>query len=192
MTSPLIEALRFGPDPMQADPRGMGRDQASFPSFGAMMSDPGFRGDWGKVGAMMSPGISFARDMITGNDPIQGGFGMGAANTGMNMAGGTPNPELMGRNDFSQLDLAGQISAAEAPGMGADPMGGGVGVNAADLGADPNAPGMFAQGGMVRPQDLAGPNPPGPDQGYVGVHAGEMILNQPQQMALIQALRGRR
>lgn len=122
-----------------------------------------------------------------------GGQIAGAANTGMNVAGGMANPELAGRNDLSQISLAAQIAAAEAAGQAGDPtMGGGVGVNAADLGAEPNAPGMYAEGGVVRRKDMRGPNPPGPDQGFVGVHAGEMILNKPQQRALAQALMGRR
>ena len=100
---------------------------------------------------------------------------------------------LAGRSDLTQMGLDAQIAAAEAAGQAGDPtMGGGVGVNAADLGAEPNAPGRFAKGGVVRRKDLRGPDPKGPDQGFVGVHAGEMILNKPQQRALAQALMGRR
>ena len=122
-----------------------------------------------------------------------GGQIAGAANTGMNMAGGMAKPELAGRSDLTQMGLDAQIAAAEAAGQAGDPtMGGGVGVNAADLGAEPNAPGMFARGGVVRRKDMRGPDPKGPDQGFVGVHAGEMILNKPQQAALARALMGRR
>lgn len=55
-----------------------------------------------------------------------------------------------------------------------------------------NRDGGFYGGGMVRPQDLKGPDPSGPDQGYIPVMAGEVVLNQPQQMALAKALRGKR
>ncbi len=112
--------------------------------------------------------------------------------------------EMIGHPDF-RGDW-GKLAAMASPMMsfgrnmitGSDPIQGGNlsdgGVNAADLGAslaEGNTTGMFANGGVVGPEDMRGPNPPGPDQGFVGVHEGEMILNRPQQLALMRALMGR-
>lgn len=80
------------------------------------------------------------------------------------------------------------------PGTDAGLGGGGGGVSAADLGAslaEGNTTGMFEHGGVVRKEDLRGPNPPGRDEGYVAVHRGELILNKPQQRMLMKALLGR-
>ncbi len=149
----------YGPEAGARDPRGSARDQASFPSISAMFNDPGFRGDWGKVAAMMSPGMSLARDLITGNDPINGNAGMGAASTGMNVAGGVANPELAGRSDPSQggadifggrdLDLAGSIG---------------------------ESPGLYRKGGRVKKQGLFNIDPPGPDNVVIGAKTGERII----------------
>ena len=172
------------------------RDLRSFASIGDYFNDPQVQRD-GR--ALLDMGLGVA------NPAIQAfaGNGIFSGQVGPQMpAGGVPGatPSSM-QGSFSEFNdiaaekaaLDAQIAAAEAAGQAGDPtMGGGVGVNAADLGAEPNAPGMFARGGVVRRKDMRGPNPPGPDQGFVGVHAGEMILNKPQQRALAQALMGRR
>lgn len=75
-------------------------------------------------------------------------------------------------------------------GVGGGNVGGGYsggGVNANDLGAslaEGNTTGTFANGGIVMPQDIAGPNPPGPDPGTVGASPGEVILNPQQQQMM--------
>ena len=175
MTSPLVEALRFGPDPMQADPRGMGRDQRSFGSFSEMMNDPGFRGDWGKIAAMSGP-TALA-------------LGAGSAMTGIGSMGSAIQDGFGGRpgGGLNQGGMADDLAAFG----GSDPMGGGFGVDLDAAGSMGESPGLYAGGGVVD-QPLMPGDPPGPDNRIIGAKAGEVVLNQPQQMALIQALRGRR
>lgn len=127
----------------------------------------------------------FANRGLSNPGDFVGGQIAGAANTGMNVAGGAANPELAGRNDLSQMSLEAQIAAAEAAGQMGDPtMGGGVGVNAADLGAEPNAPGMYAKGGKVTGSLFEGVDPPGPDNVIIAAKTGERVLNEEQYASL--------
>jgi len=130
----------------------------------------------------------------------------GAPGGGFGVPGATPSSMQGSFSEFNDIAaekaaLDAEIAAAEALGQAGDPtMGGGVGVDAADLGAEPNAPGMFADGGMVRRSDLGGPNPPGPDEGYAALSPGEVVVNQSQQQrmgpqarsAMMRALHGGR
>jgi len=98
------------------------------------------------------------------------------------------SPTMVGAK-MAAPGVFGALPGTEAGGA----MGGG-GVSAAELGAslaEGNTTGMFEHGGVVRREDLRGPNPPGRDEGYVAVHPGEVILNRRQQAMLAKALLGR-
>jgi hypothetical protein len=105
---------------------------------------------------LASRGLSNPGDFV-------GGQISGAAGTGMNVAGGVANPELMGRSDPSQADITGaNLGNGEYGGLGG------------------NRDGGFAKGGVVRRGGLLGPNPPGPDEGFAALKGGERVLNEEQ------------
>jgi len=168
-TTGSMESQSIGGETTNGDPRGGARDQASYGSFSEMMNDPGFRGDWGKVAGMMSPTGSLIMDLLTGNDQINGNANMGAANTGMNVAGGVQNPEFAGRGDPSQA--------------------GGFGVDLNAAGSMGEQPGMYARGGKVGPRGLLSGDPPGPDNVVIGAKTGERILNAQQFASLSKEAR---
>ena len=98
-----------------------------------------------------------------------------------------------GRNDAINAEMnserdreAARANAMGAGGYGLSPDGGGLG-----KGGDPSGPsggpggeGMgnggnaWAQGGPVTMERLAGPNPPGPDDGYGALEAGEHVIRK--------------
>lgn len=174
-TTGSMESQSIGGETTNGDPRGGARDQASYGSFSEMMNDPGFRGDWGKVAGMMSPTGSLIMDLLTGNDQINGNANMGAANTGMNNAGGVPNPELAGRSDPSQ-------GGGGTPG---GPPGGGWGGSGVE-----GDRGFLYKGGKVPAKGLLGNvDPPGPDNVLVAAKTGERILNAQQFASLSKEAR---
>lgn len=158
---------------------GKGYNEMSPAEFGKAAQDRANRGFLDK----MLPGIFAGSGLF--------GYGLGRlddsmfnaelANRSQAFAGkGQPMPD-----EFMAMSYGG----GGAPG---GPTGGGV--SAADLGAslaEGNTTGMFEHGGVVRREDLRGPNPPGRDEGYVAVHPGEVILNRRQQQMLARALLGR-
>ena len=158
----IVDPNNIGGETPNGDARGQAKDLRSFDSFGDYLQDPTVQKEWGDIARAAMGAISPAGTVARG---------------GLTAAGVLSGPMALG--------------GMEGPGIG-----GGGGISAADLGASlaegSSTPGMFYDGGVVQPHDMRGPNPPGPDQGYVAVHAGEMILNKPQQSALMQALRGRR
>lgn len=102
-----------------------------------------------------------------------GGHVAGAANTGMNVAGGVANPELAGRAGASLSNAA--LDAAEEAGREADPTGGGLSLGANGEMVDPQ--GLYSRGGKVTRQGLFKGNPPGPDNVIIGAKTGERIIN---------------
>jgi hypothetical protein len=81
----------------------------------------------------------------------------GAANTGMNVAGGVPNPELAGRGG----DIFGGFDRDLAGSVG-------------------ESPGLYAKGGKVGRKGLLDMDPPGPDNVVIGAKTGERVLNAKQ------------
>lgn len=94
-----------------------------------------------------------------------GGQIAGAANTGMNVAGGVPNPELAGRSDASQGGPANDPSQDR----GVDPTGGG----------SANPDGGYAEGGVVEGDQVQGQ-----DDVTISADGGEGIIRAKPMTAL--------
>ncbi len=144
----------IGGETMNNDPRGAGRDQRSFESFGAMIRDPDFRNDWseiaGKFGSLGMFG-SAIRDM-TGLGKEAYGPAMPAFGTRDAVA-----DEIGSAAMGSNLDLAGSVG---------------------------ESPGLYAKGGKVGRRGLLDGDPPGPDNVIIGAKTGERVLNEKQFGAL--------
>lgn len=130
----------------------------SLPSFAAGLIGPlGSGAVLGRLekdqlaAALASSGLSNPADFV-------GGQIAGAANTGMNVAGGAANPELGGRGDPSQ-----------GGGMGGQTEGG-----VSNSGVEGDR-GFLAKGGEVTKSHLSGPDPKGPDDGKANLDIGEFV-----------------
>jgi hypothetical protein len=148
----------IGGEANPTDIRGNSRDHRSFDSLGDYFNDP----DVQKNGRALL-------DMITGTSPSMVGLNMATGG----FAGMGPQMPAFGMRDAVADEIA------EAAGGGG--FSGGAGVSAADLGAslaEGNTTGMFSKGGKVTKRSLFGPNPPGPDDGFGGLKAGERVITE--------------
>lgn len=175
--------------------RSSAKDLRSYDSLSAMLNDPSFQGDWGKVASMASPMTAGLVNLATGEDMIQNGFGGFGGKSGAPT--GMPGLALEGTFQDLNTQAANQaqndidLDTAAAAGAAADPA---AAQEAGGMGPDF---GGFAEGGIVMPGDLGGPDPLGPDQGFAALRAGEVVLNKDQQKRLgrdkiARALMGRR
>jgi hypothetical protein len=92
----------------------------------------------------------------------------------------------------AQFAGAGQMMPDELMGQGGGapggysggwdgPSGGMAGMDVGAQSPDQDMAAGFAEGGLVTPDRLLGPNPPGPDDGFVALDVGEVVLNPRQQ-----------
>jgi len=99
-----------------------------------------------------------------------GGGGRGEGRGGNASSGGGEGPGGMGRGGGMGGGGMG-ASGGEGPGG----MGRGGGMGGGGMGGDGGG-GGFAKGGHVSMQQLQGPNPMGPDQGYGALKSGEYVI----------------
>lgn len=130
-----------------ADLRGSGRDVKDWASIGEWARDPGVRQDALALMEMASPMI--------------GGFNAALGNPMGFSSGIQASPGAMPSVVEAAADPAGSVDAAAANAGGGEY--GGLG-GARD--------GGYADGGLVMPQDLDGPDPAGPDAGYAALAPG--------------------
>jgi hypothetical protein len=182
----------------------------STPGTGGLNAQSASLGDW--LGSFTSPLTAFgslvgqaAYNGIMGrpNQPITGlsltsllGLGSGEQGTAQGYGGdmgGVATSAAMGDYAGAALDAASSVGGyggdagyqGGGGGGGHDGYGGGGG-GYDGAGAQSDA---FADGGIVTPDRLTGPNPPGPDDGMAYLDVGEGILSAPE-MAKIGGPRG--
>lgn len=119
---------------------------------------------WGGRGSGMSPG-----DFV-------GGQSVGAAGSGMNVAGGVANPELAGRNDLSQ-DRGGVPGGWDGTDAGKE--GAAVEAAAIDAVAGGAGPQALAEGGVVEGDQVQGQ-----DDVTINADGGEGIIRAKPMTAL--------
>lgn len=119
--------------------------------------------------------LGAARNAISGGSGDQSGisgpgnFGSSNVNAAMNIANG----DYIGAG----LDIVGSNPTVSDTGYQGDNGFGGVEASNASEGAGPQTESAdFAKGGAVTLNRLIGPNPPGPDDGYAALDAGEHVL----------------
>ena len=131
------------------------------------------------------------------------GIGTGMVNAGLNMAGypglgamlgdlsaptpnGTPAPSAMGNPTANPVSIDRDLPAAtlgfdfntegEPSPMGGGQIGDGIGSMEGMGGIGAEGPAGYARGGMVTRDRMRGPNPPGPDDGWIKADVGEMVV----------------
>ena len=92
-----------------------------------------------------------------------------------------PNYSNEGRSSTAPMGYSASPTDGGAPpsGVRGDSGGGYSGAPSAGSDVGRSAPGSahYAQGGYVSMQDLQGPNPEGPDDGYAALKDGEFVIN---------------
>jgi len=125
--------------------------------------------------------LGAARNAISGGSDASGAappdFGSAQVNAGANIAGG----DYVG----AALDIAGSSPnvAADAGYQGGGYDGGPQGAPDAGYAGD-HSGAEYATGGPVTLDRLIGPNPPGPDDGFAALDAGEHVLTAAEVRAL--------
>jgi len=143
----------------QAAGQGMGRGAGS--AIGGLLGSA--LGPIGSIGGSMLGGWLGGR--------ADGGGGYSAPN-GPVGPGYVDNNQTNTYSDIGLSSAGGNTSGGGEPGssVGSD-VGGGSGEVSSD-----GAPGGYAKGGHVTRDRLHGPNPPGPDDGYAALDAGEYVI----------------
>lgn len=88
-----------------------------------------------------------------------------------NAAGGGGGPADVGSSSDASGGVGSSGDSGSSGGGAGDASGG-----SADAGSDSGGDGGFSLGGIVSPNKLVGPNPPGPDTGFGALKPGEGVL----------------
>lgn len=139
---------------------------SAFGSFAAQALANGLAGNPGKPITGLGLGSLY--------DAAQSAFGGGGIGEVAGNPASDPGADRFGGvNENENSDMMSAGAGADL-GFGADPVGGDPGYGGGDPGggADPG----YARGGAVSLDRLIGPNPPGPDDGYAALDAGEHVL----------------
>ena len=94
---------------------------------------------------------------------------------GMHLPSGQFDPNSPGGNT-SSVASSGPMAASDPRGSGG--IGAAPGVAGGGIGRSNDGGGEYARGGLVTPNRMVGPNPRGPDQGYVSIQPGEFVMDR--------------
>ena len=178
--------------------------QQNYPAWLTDLSARGLASDWLPAAFVPTPADELHPRIIPPDAPVAAptaplSAGTNAASTsfggGQEGGGGGGNDPSSGGNSPEQAGAASNGSSADASSPdnagsagGSSDAGGGVG-SSGDSGssgggagdasggsADAGSDGGFSRGGIVSPNKLVGPNPPGPDTGFGALKPGEGVL----------------
>lgn len=130
-------------------------------------------------GQQVDPGFALASLAQLGAGPF--GLAVGALGRGLTALGFQPSLDPHGYGGDVSGDKSGEKDgyAGSLGDPGGKDYGGdvaGTTGSASDPDSEANS-GMFSRGGKVTQKRLAGPNPPGKDDGYAALDAGEYVVN---------------
>ena len=178
--------------PVEAGP------QQNYPEWLTNLSARGLASDWLPAAFVPTPADELQSRIIPPDSPVAAQTApmsastnaafSGSNNGGGQEGGGDASNGAGSNNDPSSPDSGTGSSASDANAGSSSDASGGVG-SSGDSGssgggagdasggsADAGSDGGFSRGGIVSPNKLVGPNPPGPDTGFGALKPGEGVL----------------